>query len=184
MVKLSLDNIYKVLNLILSMSIEVVDIFENKGKRTSIEGWRQPVNLWLPSGDVRDLMRIYAQTPHRNVKRDSVQFVSGVDWRIYTEWCMGEGKDKRHGNYSGEGFIDFINQEVHYELERPRSQEDKRSYEGYLRVKERVLRGFVNRSIAIFGDWNGATRPGVTRIDDNLRDELDPYITENFQRAA
>ena len=104
----------------------------------------------------------------------------------------GEGADESHNKYCGEGFSDYLDAEIFYELERDRSSHHRGSEGGYQEVRKRVLEGLVLRGIDLFSDWEGETAPkdciaeGVpnrTRDERNLRESLDLYIEEAKEMA-
>lgn len=165
--------------------------------KTLVEGEHGKWYSNLPVDDFKALMEIYEQTPHGELNLDSVRFVFKIDGRIYTEWCMSDDEGRAaqrknwhaHAEYQGEGFTSFIDNEVHYELERQRSEGDRGSHEGYLRARQRVLGGLTLRAIELFSDWNCGPHPLSREEKDgrgfskyictdprNLRADLEDYI--------
>ncbi len=94
----------------------------------------------------------------------------------------GLKKDKNgnypdHYSYSGQGFIDFMNNETHYALERTGKTKSEE-----IEVRERVLEGLVKRAIELFSDWNGKDYPPdclnkeIPKDKRNIRCDLREYI--------
>jgi len=147
--------------------------------------------------DFTGLMGIYKNIPHEGLKKDSVGFVLDISWRIYSEWCMSPDEGQKdtalnHNKYHGEGFTKFVNDEVHYELKRERSANDRGSHEGYLKARQRVLGGIALRALELFSAWEGKTWPPHRTVETDKRTEyiyddkrnlrckegLDSYITQ------
>ncbi len=159
--------------------------------KTQVDGAHGSWYSDLPVDDFRSLLDIYQEIPHQGLNLEPVRFVFNIDYRVYAEWCMGVGEGlnhwEKHNNYQGEGFTSFMDKEVHYELEKQRSEGDRGTHEGYLRARQRVLGGLVLRAVELFSEWDGTSPPcrkeelGLAikcTWDDkrNLRDDLKDYI--------
>ena len=154
----------------------------------------------LPEEDFRQLFQLYQKIPHETRKFSPINFVFKIDSRIFEEWCMsseeGLRKWQKHSNYQGEGFTKFMDEEVHYELERPRSEQDRGSHEGYLGARQRVLAGLTLRAIELFTDWSGnSSPPGCFDRDAqgnripckdrrNLRADLSDYLARLYPQLT
>ena len=146
----------------------------------------------IPEWDFRRLLEIYTESSHEEFDENPVRFVLDIGSRIYSEWCMGEGRGSHHPMYQGEGFKSFVDRETHYELEKPKSQQDRGSHEGYLRAKDRVLGGLVERAVELFSEWGNSYPsdcfnkevPEDKKDKRNLRVSLASYIDGAYSDAA
>lgn len=111
--------------------------------------------------------------------------IDNAAWRIYTEWCMGEGKKKDHWNYDGAAFREWIIQETHFAMERLGILWDNEtdSFVGenteitYQKTRSKVHEAVMRRAVELFSEWenNQWPREGDDR---NLRVSLEPYLDE------
>lgn len=144
--------------------------------------------------DFNLLMDFYDVLRHPKLGNSNWRFVLNIDSRIYTEWCMSDSF-KIHYYYQGEGFLDFIGDETHFELVRRGNQwnDEEKRFENlnhkdqYDEARKRVLGGLTLRAIELFSDWKKncpssrkEERDGKTVYvyDDqrNIRLDLNNYI--------
>jgi hypothetical protein len=143
----------------------------------------------IPTDDLKTLAKVYQITPNQVLGSSTVDFLWKIDRRIQTEWVMNpeeRGPDS-FSDYQGQAYDQFIDAEVHYELARSRSAEDRGTHEGYQRARDRVLGGLVNRAIELFSEWGGIIPDrvdGKYKDTKNLREDLSPYIPTSVTKAA
>ena len=138
-------------------------------------------------------MDLYDSLDHPKLKSKNWDFVSHIDSRIYTEWCMCEIWTD-HRNYNGKGFTEFIIEQTHHELIRSNylwNEKEKKfdniDNEQYKKSRTDVLGGLTLRAIELSSDWGNSYPP--SRIDRNegkinyiyddkrnLRTDLKDYI--------
>ena len=115
-----------------------------------------------------------------------------IAWRLYTEFCLNNDW-KKHGDYNGETWKEWIADEVHYAWERRQASGENTSGEIstkiYREMRQKVIEAAAKRGIELFGTW-GSTMPPYQYEDDpgtgkrttkhldsrNLRASLEPYL--------
>jgi len=164
---------------------------------TVIETKSGSSSYYLSIKDVDALIDLYDSLPHERLLKPCWDFISNIDFRARAEWCMTTNW-RKHNNYQGEGFNDFIRKETHSELVRQGYQwnETHKRFENlddqqYQHTRQRVLGGLAVKAIDLFSDWNARPYPpsrqekgqegawSTTVYDDkrNLRGSLADYIT-------
>jgi hypothetical protein len=141
----------------------------------------------IPSGDIGFIAEVYGLITSNN--SEIPKFIDDVNWRLYTEWCMDTPKNKdipgwkRHLNYDGEGFTDWVRDETHFAISRSGKyswNEEKKFFEGlssekYKSIRQEVITAVVKCAIEFF-KTGGAYREDSL----NLRQSLKPYLEKHF----
>ena len=120
--------------------------------------------------------------PHPKVQDSPYKFAEQVGRRIFSEWCMAEGKDcpTKHSEYEGQAFTCFINNEIHYLLNlrsagtrKTQPETDVNNHEEYAKARHDVLKGLVNCAIHYMNK-----NQTLSQIEGNLRCDLQAWISE------
>jgi hypothetical protein len=140
--------------------------------------------LWTNPADAAQMALFYHTFPEKLGDLTGEQVVNNMEWRVYTEWCMGEGSGTEHRDYRGKGFDSWVRNETHLALERAGFQWDDESRRfnadgdfdaTYQATRARVLDAVVKRSVDFLKDcrdyqWVPDGNP------DNLRVSLAEYM--------
>lgn len=117
-----------------------------------------------------------------------VDFLAEIQWRIYTEWCCGEGMSKDHSRYQGKAFQQWVTDETHFAMERAGFTWDKErghfhpddeAANVYAATRANVVRAIALRASEFF---HATDERRVPKKGDplNLRSSLEP----NMERAT
>ena len=145
----------------------------------------------IPNCDVLRLAEIYERIPHEKLNLSAEEFVADLSHRFYEEWCLENEfrektqpgyKPKKHYDYKGEEFLDFIRDETHYEIKRRGLVWQHISSGDYEYIRTQVLTGLVKKAIFLFSEW-GNSHPKNKSDTRNLRGDLKDFIYLEFRIA-
>jgi hypothetical protein len=111
---------------------------------------------------------------------DKMQFINMVISRVGMEMQASEPTSGSPMTEDKEAELNkWINDEIHYEIERRMHSEGASQINGeqlYVEVRIAVLRAVVARSVELFTAWNGKISPSDESDKENLRADLRPYF--------
>ena len=118
-----------------------------------------------------EAVRLQSSLPDKEIS----SFIFRLGYRIFTEWCMDEGKNKKHSEYNGEAFDQWITDEIHYLSEREKNGSLFLLSNFRNSPQRRIIRAVINAGIDFYS--NDCSINSVTpKTDRNLRRDLRSYL--------
>ena len=152
-------------------------------EKDNISGKRNLLKaIWASKEDREIIMHAYEQSPNKLEDNSAKVFLSNLEKRFYTEWCMSDENRFGHSylDYHGHGFNDFVRNETHYALEREGYKWDGEKFEGvisthYEKKRMKVLTALVERALAICKRQGSLYNNGTDDLS-NIRGSLKEWI--------